>query len=127
MAADGHDTVESVVTPDGGFESDHVAPPFWVTMMEATLPPSSPTATQVVEPGVALGAQETPLTLASGAELAVVSQLGMTAAAGGVQTSLPKTLNKAKSSTVDRAVTVILLTACTASTATSLPHGEPDK
>jgi hypothetical protein len=35
-------------------------------MMEATLPPSSPTATQVVELTVALGAQETALTLASG-------------------------------------------------------------
>jgi len=119
--------VDSVVTPDGGVESDHVAPPFWVTMMEATLPPSSPTATQVVEPGAALGAQETPLTSASGVELAVVCQLGVTAAAGSVETWLPKTPNNATTSTVDRAVTVILLTACTASTATSLPHGEPDK
>jgi hypothetical protein len=58
--------VDSVVTPAGGVESDHVEPPFWVTMMEATLPPSSPTATQVVELTMALGAQETALTLASG-------------------------------------------------------------
>jgi hypothetical protein len=55
-----------VVTPDGGVESDHVAPPFWLTMTEATRPPSSPTATQVVELGDESGAQETALTLASG-------------------------------------------------------------
>ena len=34
---------------------------------------------------------------------------------------------RATTNTVDRPVTMILLTACTASTATSLPHGEPDK
>ena len=58
--------MDSEVTPAGGVESDHVVPPFWVTMTEATLPPSSPTATQVAELGLALGAQDTAATLASG-------------------------------------------------------------
>ena len=66
MAAEGHETADSVVTPAGGADSDHVAPPFWLTMTEATLPPSSPTATQVVELGDAFGAQETADTLDSG-------------------------------------------------------------
>jgi hypothetical protein len=50
MADDGHETVESAVTPEGGAESDQLAPPFWLTITDATSP-SSPTATQVVELG----------------------------------------------------------------------------
>jgi hypothetical protein len=50
-------------------------------MMEATLPPSSPTATQVAELAVSLGAQETALTLASGLYAAVVCHVGVTGAA----------------------------------------------
>ena len=73
--------MDSDVTPDGGVESDQVLPPFWVTMMEATMPPSSPTATQVVELAVASGAHETELTLVRGLKVAVVCQLGVAAAA----------------------------------------------
>ena len=69
----------------GRVESDHVEPPFCVTMMEATLLPLSPTATQVAELAVALGAQETALTLARGAKLAVVCHCGATAAAGSAE------------------------------------------
>ena len=58
--------MESVVTPGEAADLDHVAPPFWLTMTEATLPPSSPTATQVVELGSAFGAQETADTFDSG-------------------------------------------------------------
>jgi hypothetical protein len=66
MDAEGHDTVDNVVTPEGGVESDHVEPPFSVTMIDGTWPPSSPTATQVAELADALGAQETALTLTRG-------------------------------------------------------------
>ncbi len=66
MAAEGHDTVESNVTPVGGGASDHVVPPSLLTMIEATLPPSSPTATQVAGPAEAVGAHETARTFASG-------------------------------------------------------------
>ena len=58
--------MDSVVTPGGGAEADQVEPPSFVTMMEATLPPSSPTATQVAESGVEVGAHETARTLANG-------------------------------------------------------------
>jgi len=58
--------VERVVTPSGGDELLHVVPPSLVTMMEATWPPSSPTATQVAELGEMLGAHDTARTFASG-------------------------------------------------------------
>jgi hypothetical protein len=46
----GHDTVERVVTPLGTVPADHVDPPLFDTRIEAKLPPSSPTATHVVDP-----------------------------------------------------------------------------
>jgi hypothetical protein len=49
------------------------------------------------------------------------------AARAKVETWLPTRTMRPATSTVDRTVTLILLTACTASTATSLPYGEPDK
>jgi hypothetical protein len=54
------------VTPAGGAASVQVEPPLLVTMMEATWPPPSPTATQVAEAGDALGAQDTARTLTIG-------------------------------------------------------------
>ena len=55
-----------VLTPTGGVELLHVVPPLLVTMMEATLPPSSPTATQVAELGEMLGAHDTARTFVNG-------------------------------------------------------------
>jgi hypothetical protein len=99
--------VDSDVTPDGGVESDQVVPPFWVTMIEATLPPLSPTATQVVVLAVALGAQETELTLAGGVYPAVVCQVAVTAAAAGnVGTWLPRSPTRATVATEENAVTL---------------------
>ena len=73
--ADGQETVERVVTPAGGTDRVQVAPPSFVTMMEATVPPSSPTATQVAElADEGSGAHETARTFTSGGELAVVCQ-----------------------------------------------------
>jgi hypothetical protein len=115
--------VDSDVTPDGGVDSDQVAPPFWVTMMEATLPPSSPTATQVVVLVVVLGAQETALTLASGVYPAVCCQVGVTAAAAGnVGTWLPRRPMRATVTTQESAATG---TPRIPRTATSLQDGEP--
>jgi hypothetical protein len=97
-------------------------------MTEATVPPSSPTATQVVELGDEFGAQETALTLASGVKLAVLCQVGTTvlAAAPGptVQIATPTRAQRA-TSVVDSAATVVPVTLRIASTAASLPHGEP--
>jgi len=67
MAAEGQETVESELTPAGGAAVDQVAPPSFVTMIEAKFPPSSPTATQVEELAEGLGAHETARTLGSGA------------------------------------------------------------
>ena len=115
--------MDSDVTPGGGVESDQVVPPFWVTMIEATLPPLSPTATQVVALAVELGAQETALTLASGVYPAVVCQVGATAAAAGdVGTWLPRSPMRATVTTEESAVTV---TPRIPRTATSLQDGEP--
>ena len=115
--------MDSDVTPGGGVESDQVVPPFWVTMIEATLPPLSPTATQVVALAVELGAQETALTLASGVYPAVVCQVGVTAAAAGdVGTWLPRSPMRATVTTEESAVTV---TPRIPRTATSLQDGEP--
>ena len=103
-----------MVIPAGGVESDQVVPPSWVTMMEATSAPLSPTATQVAELAVAFGAQETALTLASGAYAAVVCQVGVTAAAGGDDTRVPTMLTRARANTIDSATAVIPRTARTA-------------
>ena len=111
-----------MVTPGGGVESDHVEPPFWVTMMEAAWPPSSPTATQVAELAAALGAQETSETLASGGLLAVVCHVGVTAAAGSAESCIPKIPTSATVVTVDSAVTAIVRTV---RNPTSLQPGEP--
>jgi hypothetical protein len=54
------------VTPEGGGLLDHVEPPSFDTMIEATLPPSSPTATQVVELAEVFGAHETARTFTAG-------------------------------------------------------------
>ena len=118
--------MDSDVTPGGGVESDQVVPPFWVTMIEATLPPLSPTATQVVALAVELGAQETALTLASGVYPAVVCQVGVTvaAAAGNVGAWLPRSPKRATVTTEESAVTV---TPRILRTATSLHDGEPTK
>jgi hypothetical protein len=118
--------VESEVMLDGGVESDQVVPPFWVTMMEATLAPLSPTATQVVVLAIVLGAQETALTLASGVYPAVVCHVGVTAAAAAVDigTWLPRTPMRATAIMEESAVTV---TPRIPRTATSLQDGEPTK
>jgi hypothetical protein len=97
-----------VVTPTGGVERDHVEPPFWVTMMEAAWPPSSPTATQVAELAAALGAQETAVTLVNGAKLAVVCHDGVTAAAGSAESWLPSSPMKPTAIAADNAVAVIV-------------------
>src|SRR5580704_10766498 len=124
MADDGHETVDSVVTPAGGVESDHVVPPFWVTMTEATLPPSSPTATQVAELAVALGAQETALTLARGVYPAVARHVGVTAAeaAGIGESRVPRTPIRAEANTVDSAMTPIPRTVRTATSRQDAEH-----
>jgi hypothetical protein len=79
----------------------------------------SPTATQVAKLAVALGAQETALTLASGAYPALVCQVGVTAAAGGENTRLPKMLTRERANTIDSPATV---SPRTARTATSVPN-----
>ena len=115
--------MDSDVTPDGGVDSDQVVPPFWVTMIEATLPPLSPTATQVVVLAVVFGAQETALTLASGVYPAVVCHVGVTAAAAGsVRTWLPRTPMRA---TVIKEQSAVTVTPRIPRTATSLLDGEP--
>ena len=96
------------MTPDGGVASDQVAPSFWVTMTEATWPPSSPTATQVVELAVVFGADETAFTLARGLKLAVVCQVGVAAVAGRLETCIPRT-QRATTAMVASAAEVILL------------------
>ena len=58
--------MERVLTPSGGEELLHVEPPLLVTMMEATWPPSSPTATQVAELAEMLGAHDTARTFVNG-------------------------------------------------------------
>ena len=74
------------MTPGGGDASDQLDPSLFVTMTEATCPPSSPTATQVVE----MGAHETALTFASGLKLAVVCHVGVTPEAGSGESWLPR-------------------------------------
>src|ERR1700733_14927090 len=91
-------------------------------MTDATLPPSSPTATHVVELGTAFGAQETAETFASGVYEALVPQLGVTAAAPA-DTGETGPQARKKRATATKAAT----NARTLSTATSLPHGEPTK
>ena len=58
--------MERVATPCGGDELLQVVPPSLVTMMEATWPPSSPTATHVAELGEMLGAHDTARTFTNG-------------------------------------------------------------
>jgi hypothetical protein len=85
----------------------------------------SPTATQVVVLAVALGAQETALTLASGVYPAVVCQVGVTAAAAcDVGTWLPRNPMRA---TVTADVSAVTVTPRIPRTATSLQDGEPTK
>jgi hypothetical protein len=95
-------------------------------MTEATLPPSSPTATQVAALALAVGAQETALTLASGVYPAVVFHVGATAeadaATGGI--ALPRAPKRATAVTVDSRATVMRRTA---RTATSRQDAEPTK
>jgi hypothetical protein len=93
-------------------------------MMEAAWPPSSPTAAQVAELAAELGAQETAVTLASGAKLAVVCHDGATAAAGSVPSWLPTSPMRERVITVDSAVAVIVRTEPNAN---SLPPGDPFK
>jgi hypothetical protein len=81
-------------------------PPSSVTMIEASCPPSVPTATHVAELAVALGAHETALTLVKGVKLAVVSQLGATAPAGA-DGWFPRRPMMATVNTVEIAVTAI--------------------
>jgi len=110
--------VESEPTPAGGAVSLQVPPPSFVTMMEATWPPSSPTATQVAEVGEILGAQDTERTFAIGGEVKVVCQLGVAAAAGGAEGRVPRTAVRARASTVESATTVRPRTLCTATSST---------
>jgi hypothetical protein len=125
MADDGHETAERVLIPAGGVESDQVAPPFCVTMIEATEPelaPLSPTATQVAELAEALGAHDTALTLASGGYPAVVCHVGVTAPAGDIDARLPTMPKRASASTDDSATRVVLRSV---RIVTSVGNGDP--
>jgi hypothetical protein len=76
-------------------------------MIEATWPPSSPTATQVVELAVAFGAHETAETLASGGDVAVVCQVALdTAEAAGSGDVASMTTPRAETTTIVNAATV---------------------
>jgi hypothetical protein len=125
MAADGHATADNVVTPDGGVTADQVAPSLAVTMMEATWPPSSPTATQVAVLAVALGAHETALTLARGGDVAVICQVALDVAeAAGSGAAASMTTAKDETTIIVNAATVIPRNV---RTSTSLRRGEPAK
>jgi hypothetical protein len=63
MDDEGQETVARLEIPEGGDDSVHVDPPSFETRIDAKpLPPSSPTATQVLDDG----AHETAFTLGSG-------------------------------------------------------------
>jgi len=112
--------VERLVTPGGGDASDQLDPSLFVTMTEATCPPSSPTATQVVE----IGAQETALTFASGRKLAVVCHVGVTPEAGNGESWLPTRTTRTRVIAVATTKTVMYLTV---RTTTSLRSWEPSR
>jgi hypothetical protein len=64
--AEGHETLDMLVTPAGGVPSDHVPPPLLVSMTDAIEDPSPPTATHVVVFAEELGAHDTARTLTAG-------------------------------------------------------------
>ena len=68
------------MTPLGTVPADHVDPPSLETRIEAKFPPSSPTATQVLDPV----AQDTARTFGSGVYDAVVFHEGVVADASPV-------------------------------------------
>ena len=105
------------MTPRGGVASDQLDPSLFVTMTEATCPPSSPTATQVVE----IGAHETALTFASGLKLAVVCHVGVTPEAGNGDIWIPRHMTR---TSVIANPTTKPVTRRTARTASSLQYSE---
>jgi hypothetical protein len=114
MAADGQETVDSVVTPEGTVESDQVEPPLLVTMMEAKFPPSSPTATQVADAAEELDAQATARTFTSGVYVAAVCHCGVDADADVVGAALPRNPTRAIVVSAESAAIAIPLTVRTA-------------
>jgi len=82
-------------------------------MMEATLPPSSPTATQVVVLGVASWAHDTARRFAIGVNEAVVCQLDVTADEGA-RSQVAAIAITVRNRTTDKAETTMLRTVRTA-------------
>jgi hypothetical protein len=82
-------------------------------MMDATLPPSSPTATQVVVLGVASWAHDTACRFDSGVKEAVVCQVGVAADEGSMSAETATPI-ATRDSADDSAETTMLRTVRTA-------------